>query len=113
MDIKKFKNGKIKMSIQKNYDIENDGSINENVYHDDMFMSDLSFNQINGYMYLVDQNTQFAYDLQNHGYSIMMNTLIQLLDELEKTGVIYFYPLTKKESKSLFQDLENGFQVVQ
>ncbi len=109
MDIKKFKNGKIKMSIQRDYDINDDGSINENVYHDDMFMSDLSFNQINGYMYLIDQNTQNVYDLQNHGYSIMMNTLVQLLDELEKIGVIYFYPLTKKESKSLLQDLENGF----
>jgi len=109
MDIKKFKNGKIKMSIQRDYDINDDSSINENVYHDDMFMSDLSFNQINGYMYLVDQNTQLVYDLQNHGYSIMNNALIQLLNELEKTNVIYFYPLTKKESKSLLQDLENGF----
>lgn len=109
MDIKKFKNGKIKMSIQRDYDVNDDGSINENVYHDDMFMADLSFNQINDYMYLVDQNRQSVYDMQNHGYSIMQNILVQLLEELQKTGTIYFYPLTKKESKSLLQDLDNGY----
>jgi len=106
MDIKKFKNGKIKMSIQKDYDIENDGSINENVYHDDMFMSDLSLNQINGYMYITDYNTQLVYEL---GSYLMQNPLKFLLEELEEKHTLYFYPLNKKESRSLLQDLENGY----
>ena len=106
MDIKKFKNGKIKMSVQRDYDINDDGSINENVYHDDMFMADLSLNQINGYMYITDFNTQLVYEL---GSYLMQNPLKFLLEEMEEKSVLYFYPLTKKESKSLLQDLENGF----
>jgi hypothetical protein len=104
--IKKFSNGKIKVTIQKEYDILSNGSIDENVYHDDFFMSDLSINQINGYQYLVDYNTQLVYEM---GSYLMHNPLKFILDTLQENGKIYFYPLSKRQSKSLLQDLESGF----
>jgi len=103
--IKKFKNGKIKIAL----DYMDEGTTAqeiEGVYHDDMFMSDLSLNQINGYQYLVDYNTQTVYEL---GSYLMQNPLKYILDELLEKSKIYFYPLSKKESKSLLQDLENGY----
>ena len=106
MDIKKFKNGKIKMTVKKDYDILPDGSINENVYHDDMFMSDLSINQINGYQYIVDFNTSTCYEM---GSYLVQNPLKEILETLQENKKIYLYPLSKKESKSLLQDLENGY----
>lgn len=106
MEIKKFKNGKIKMTIQKNYDINDDGTINENVYHDDMFFSDLYINQINGYQYICDFNTSLVYEM---GSYLMQNPLKFILDTLQEDKQIYLYPLSKKESKSLLQDLENGY----
>ena len=105
-NIIKFKNGKIKVEVQKNYDINSDGSINENVYHDDMFMCDLYLNQINGYQYLVDFNTSLVYEL---GSYLMQNPLVYILNELQENSKIYFYPLSKRESKSLIEDLENGY----
>lgn len=105
MLVKKFKNGKIKFQVEK-MDILKDGSIEENVYYDDMFMSDLSFNQINGHMYLVDYNSQLVYDFSECD---MFNPLKHLLNELEREGKIYLYSCSRKESKSLLQDLENGF----
>ena len=105
-NIIKFKNGKIKVELQKNYDINSDGSINENVYHDDMFMCDLYLNQINGYQYLVDFNTSLVYEL---GGYLMQNPLVYILNELQENSKMYFYPLSKRESKSLLMDLENGY----
>lgn len=104
-EIKKFKNGKIKVTLQKSYDLEN-GEVNENVYHDDMFMADLSINQINGYQYLVDYNTQLVYEL---GSYLMQNPLKWILDTLFEFSRMYFIPLSKKESKSLLEDLENDY----
>ena len=106
MKIKKFKNGKITMTLEKNYDFNEDGSINENVYHDDMFMSDLYINQINGYQYVTDYNTQRVYNL---GSYLLQNPLKYILDELKEHGKMILYPLSKRESKSLLQDLENGY----
>ena len=103
--IKKFKNGKIKIEL----DYTNDGTTAqeiESVYHDDMFMSDLYINQINGYSYLVDFNTSLVYEL---GSYLMQNPLKWILDELLEKSKIYFYPLTKKQSKSLIEDLDNGY----
>lgn len=105
-DIKKFKNGKIKVSIDKQYDILSNGAINENVYHEDMFFNDLYVNQINGYSYLVDFNTSLVYET---GSYLLQNPLKYILDTLSENGKMYFYPLSKKESKSLLQDLENGY----
>ena len=103
--IKKFKNGKLKLSIKKG-ECELNGEVNESFYHDEMFMSDLYINQINGYMYITDYNKQLVYDL---GSYLMQNPLKYLLDELEEKGVFYFNPYSKKESASLLQDLENGY----
>lgn len=99
--IKKFKNGKILLKPDSIEDI-----LNESFYHDEMFMSDLYINQINGYMYVVDFNRDLVYEL---GSYLMQNPLKYILDELEEHGKMYFFPLSKKESASLLQDLENGY----
>jgi len=104
--IKKFKNGKILVSIQKNYDIQEDKSIDENIYHDDFLMSDLYINQINGYQYLVDYNTSTVYEL---GSYLCQNPLKGILEELQEKNKMYFFPLSKKQSKSLLEDLDNGY----
>lgn len=109
--IKKFKNGNIRLYAPKkgtmdDYLLNEDGSICENYYHDNMFMEDLSFNQINGYMYLVDFNTSLVYELESQN---IQNPLKWLLDSIEEDGKYYLYPLSKNECKSLLIDLENGY----
>src|SRR5665647_967542 len=106
MLIKKFENGKIKLTIQKEYDLNIDGTISDSVYHDDIEGNDLYLNQINGYQYLVDFNTSLVYEL---GSYLLQNPLNYLLDSFQTSKSIYFYPLSRKESKSLLQDLENGY----
>lgn len=115
MIIKKFKNGKIKLQLEKNYDYTDNKEINneidiDNVYYRDMTMSDLSINQINGYEYVVDYNTQLVYPLWGDGYQLSCyNPLVFLKDELTKNPIFYLYPETKKDSLSLLQDLDNGY----
>lgn len=99
--IKKFKNGKILLKPDSIEDIKN-----ESFYHDEMFMANLYFDQINGYMYIVDYNSSLVYYLGSH---LLQNPLQYLLEELEERGKMYLYPLTRKESQSLLQDLENGY----
>lgn len=105
MKITKFKNGKIKLELESS-DFDYQGNVREEVYHDDMFMCDLYIEQINGYQYIVDTNTQRVYEL---GSYLLQNPLKYLLDELKEHGKMYLYPLSKRESKSLLQDLENGY----
>jgi hypothetical protein len=106
-EIKKFKNGKIKLQVcKKSFYKEENGSVNENFYHDEMFMNDLYLNQIDGYMYLVDFNKSLVYEI---GSYLMQNPLKEILETLENCKPLYFYPLSKKQSKSLLQDLENGY----
>ena len=57
--VKKFKNGKILLSANKN-------EVDENFYHDTMFYSDLYLNQINGYQYIVDFNTNLVYEIGSY-----------------------------------------------
>jgi hypothetical protein len=115
--IKKFKNGKILLQVKS---IDFDGlQVSESFYHDDMFFSDLSLNQINGYMYLVDYNTQLVYEyiqlggLQSYNpiYSIcnVQNALKEIIDGLTEYKKVYLFPLTKKESESLLIDLDGGY----
>lgn len=99
--IKKFKNGKILLKPDTMEDIKN-----ESFYHDEMFMADLYLNQINGYMYIVDFNRSLVYELGNY---LLQNPLKYILDELMEHGKMYLYPLSKNESLSLLQDLENGY----
>ena len=115
--IKKFKNGKILLSVIKS---DFDGlEVSENFYHDEMFFSDLYLNQINGYMYLVDFNKSLVYEYIQLGgtkkyntiYSLcnVQNPLKEIIDGLTEHKKIYLYPITKKESKSLLQDMANGY----
>lgn len=98
--IKKFKNGKVVLSKLKKEIID------ESFYHDDMFWKDLYIQQINGYLYLVDFNTSLVY---NMGSYLLQNPLKYLIDSINSDGKITFYPLPKKVSNSLLQDLENGY----
>lgn len=103
--IKKFKNGNIRMKADMLYVLE-DGSIHENFYHDEMFMADLSFNQIDGAMYLVDYNKQLVYGFSKY---YVENVLKDLLIQAKNNRTIKLYPFSKKVSKSLIQDMENGY----
>ena len=103
--IKKFKNGKLVLKVEKD-DFEKDGSVRETFYHDDMFFDDLYINQINGYHYLVDFNKSLVYDL---GSYLMQNPLKYILEELGEYGELTFRPLPKDKCLSLLEDLENGY----
>ena len=109
--IKKFKNGNIRLYAPKknsmdDYLLLEDGTICENYYHENMNMSDLSFNQINGYMYLVDFNTNLVYELESQN---IQNPLKWLLDSIAEEGKYYLYPLSKNECKQLLMDLKNDY----
>ena len=103
--VRKFKNGNI--TIRSPYHMSKN-SVNyelyakniDNLYDREIIMKDLYFNQINGYMYLVDYNTQRVYD-----FSECCNNILYHLDNLFRTTKkIKLYPLSKKESKSLLED---------
>lgn len=106
--IKKFKNGNIRLYAPKKGDYLwlEDGSIDERYYHDVMFMSDLYLKQINVYMYLVDFNTSLVYELD---LPLFKNPLTYILETIAEDGLMNLYPLGKRESKMLLQDLENGY----
>lgn len=103
--IKKFKNRKIILDIREDlksgYYEKNIHSV-ENFYHHDMFMSDLCISQINGYQYIVDNNTQTVYDLPRNDFQLF-------LEELIEKGKIILEPYGRRMSKSLLQDLEKVF----
>lgn len=91
MIIKKFKNGKIKLQLEKKWDFEQyTGELSESIYHDDMFMENLYIDTINGCFYIIDTNKQIIYDYFN-GYFIQ-NPLKSLLNDLESNSKIYLYP---------------------
>ena len=96
--IKKFKNRKIILDIRE--DLKS--GYYEKFYHHDMFMSDLCVNQINGYQYIVDNNTQTVYDLPRNDFQLF-------LEELIEKGKIILEPYGRRMSKSLLQDLEKVF----
>lgn len=109
--IKKFNNGKIYLDIKEDLKngyytvgngLEKDIKELEKFVHDDMFMDDLYINQINGYLYIVDNNTQLVYDMPHAHYQMF-------LESLGKGQKIVLEPYGKRASKSLLQDLENGF----
>ena len=103
--IKKFKNGNIVLDIREDiitgYYEPNIRSV-ENFYHHSMTMEDLCINQINGYMYIVDFNKQLVYDLPENNFELFLLELIE-------NGKIKLIPYGKRISKSLIQDLENGY----
>ena len=103
--IKKFRNGKLVLRVEKD-DLNEDGTAGETFYHNEMFMSDLYINQINGYQYLVDWDKSLVYEL---GSYLVQNPLKWLLDELAERKKLILYPLSKRESESLIEDLGNGY----
>ena len=109
MEIKKFKNGKIKMQLEKSdlfYYSDGNGGIDiDRLYDDEITMSDLYIQQINGYQYIVDFNTNTVYEM---GSYLMQNPLKFIADKMSE-GAVYLCPLTKKTSLDLLEDLENGY----
>lgn len=103
--IKKFKNGNIVLSIKEElksgYFEPNIHSV-ERFYHNDMFFNDLCINQINGYLYIVDLNSNRVYDLPENNFQLFLLELIENRN-------IKLIPYGKRVSKSLLQDLENGY----
>jgi len=99
-NIKKFKNGKITIKLQKE-DVEN-GLVDRDIYFEDMFYRDLCIKIIDSFVYLVDYNTKWIYEL---GSYLMQNPLKCILDTLLEDGKITFYPLDKEKCIELMEIL--------
>lgn len=102
MIIKKFKNGNINLKLES-CDIE-DNIVDENVYHDDMFMHDLYIEQgEDGYNYILDHNKQLVYYL---GSYMVQNPLKWILDTLKDAydngKTVKIYPM---DNKNLYQEI--------
>lgn len=95
--IREFKNGNLILDME-------DTKWIDDFYNNEMFWKDLYFNQINGYMYLVNFRTQFIYD-----FSDCCMNILAFLEESMTNGKVKLYPMKKKESKQLWIDLNNGF----
>ena len=112
--IKKFKNGNVTITspyFSPKNTINRDIYTNkiDNFYDNEITMNDLYLNQINGYMYLVDFNTGYVLDFDRRYFTSDSNFLLQIDEYLEKNRSLKLYAYNKKESKSLLQDLENGY----
>lgn len=108
--IKKFNNGNIVIDLREDiesgyYDKNIINSI-EDIYNNEVTMSDLYFNQINGYMYLVDYNTNNVYDFSDCYINILQYLASELMGNNYK---IKLFPIKKKEAKQILIDLENGY----
>jgi hypothetical protein len=108
--LKKFKNGNIQIKSpyyqpknSVNYALYTDNI--DTFYDNEITQHDLYLNQINGYMYLTDINTQLVYDFDVRYFCQDENYLVQLDDYLRNNSVLTMYSLSKKESESLLQYL--------
>ena len=101
--IKKFKNGKVKLSIPKNDFYYRDlyGEVIEEFYFDEIETSCLYIVEIEGSYFIIDLETNNVYDYYP-GY-LIHNPLKYLLDELASSKKLYLYPLSKRESKKLLK----------
>jgi hypothetical protein len=120
--IKKFKNGNITIKSNYLYSKDRDGERKQKshkneieckididtFYNQYLTMRDLYLNQINWYPYFVDHSTGLVYDLTCY-LDPCSNYLEQLDNFFKDNKKLKLYPLSKKESKSLLQDLENGY----
>ena len=100
--IRKFKNGKVKLSVPKNdwYYRNDDKSIKEEFYFEEMFYSNLYIEEIQGNFFIVDYETRNVYDyFQSY---LLQNPLRYLLDELAEKNTVYLYPMP--EGKRLFEN---------
>ena len=119
MIIKKFKSGTLNLKLEKSdffyYGTRNPHeshlqniNINiDNLYDGEITMNDLCFNSINGYMYLMDYNKGLMYDFSSCYINILLYIKELLLNGYKNNQIIKLYPISKKESKQLFIDLEN------
>ena len=115
MKIKKFNNGNINLKLEKNdffnYNdgIEVDALLDiDALYNNELSMDDLGFNQINGYMYLVDFNTSLVYDFSDCFINILKYLEMKLIEGYKINTCLKLYSLSKEECKSLLQELENS-----
>lgn len=124
MIIKKFKNGNVNLKLERSdwfYYGMGSVSYEESIklsnridlldidsIYDFMTSEDLYFNQINEYMYLIDCNTQNIYDFSDCYINILIYLRRLLYNEYINNKSLKLYPVSKKEYKSLMEDLENG-----
>ena len=93
--IKKYRNGVI-MLKPDTIDIMENGDVDENFYHHDMFMQDLYIEQLSDCdWYLVDLNKRLIYRL---GSYLLQNPLKSLLEDLAEDGFRILLPEDPKES---------------
>lgn len=96
--IKKYKNGFVTLKPNKD-DYMRNGEVDENFYHDTMFMADLYINQLPDFdWYLVDYNKYLIYHL---GSYLMQNPLKELMELLTSQGHLTLTPESPEESKRL------------
>ena len=100
-NVKKFKNGNVRIYSDNG---EYYKGIDD-LYNHEITMNDLYFNQINGYMYLIDFNTNNVYDFSQ----CYINILEYLENMMKGKKFINLYPLPKKEAKSILSDLEGEY----
>lgn len=106
--LKEFKNGNLVIDIRKDikegYYNKEDAQWIDEFYNQELTMSDYYFNQINGYMYLVNYRTNRVYDFSNCYINILDDLKLELK---ENNYTLKLFPLSKKDGNSLMKDLEN------
>ena len=98
--IRKFKNGKVKLSIPKNDYYYRDlyGEVVEEFYHDEMYFNNLYIDVIEGDWYIIDTSNGLVYDYFTY---LVHNPLKELLNDLTDNETLYLYP--ELNSKELYQ----------
>lgn len=114
MIINKFKNGNINLKLESSdffyYQLGTTDTIDiDMIYNNELTMNDLYFNQINGYQYLVDFNTNKVYEISNGYINVLIELKEMLLANYASNNTLKLYALSNKECKSLLQDLDNGY----
>lgn len=109
MIINKFKNGNINIRMEASDGFYYGDNLTYDGLYNELTMSDLYFNQVNGYMYLTDFNTGRVYDMFNLlGYH--SNILTAFFNYIENNkGSVKLHPMSKKAGNEILQDLENGY----
>lgn len=91
-------------------DINKDGQVNENVYHDEMFMSDLYIEEREGYPtpFIMDYNKSLAFNFFSP-YICFKSALSELLDQLKdnynnSSEPLCLYEITDFDVNTLLQE---------
>lgn len=107
IEVKKFNNGNITL-----YNSDWNKNLICKYIDGVLFWDDLYFNQVNGYIYLMDFNTGRVYDMGIvKPYLFESLGIIEALKILfeEGKGKVVLYPMPKREAKSILEDMENGY----